>query len=127
MKTVTETIVVADHQLLSVDPLPDLAQAPKLYGPFTDDHLPEIWHVIRDNAMDNIVFRAADGGVYVLEARDFKADKRVWRFAKEGESIRVGELSGTVLEVDNEWCTDRRFDTNYTLMGLEQAAADARA
>jgi hypothetical protein len=126
MKTVTEDIIVAHNKLRSVDSMEDLALAPKLYGPFEEEHLKEIWPLIRRNGKDNIVFTTQDGSVYVLEARDFKADKRAWGFAKRGEGIRVGDLAGTIIDVDNEWFTDRNFEKNLSLAGLETLAAEAR-
>jgi hypothetical protein len=126
MKTVTETITVAEYTLRSVDAMEDLAQAPKLYGPFEQEHLAQIWPLIRSNGKDNIVFNLEDGSVYVLEARDFKADKRSWGFAKRGERIRVGDLTGTIIEVDNEWFTNRNFEQNRSLAGLEAMVAEER-
>ena len=126
MKTVTEAIIVAEHTLQSHDSQQDLAKAPKMYGPFEESHLPEIWPLIRKNGKDNIVFGTEGGDIYVLEARDFKSDTRTWGFAKKGESIRVGDLSGTIIDVDNEWFTERNFERNLSLAGLETIAAEAR-
>lgn len=127
MKTVTDAILVEDRTLVSVDSLQDLARAPLLYGPFGQEHMDEIWLLIRRNGKDNIVFGTADGDVYVLEARDFSAESKGWgAFAKKGESITIGALSGTVTAVDNEWFTDRNFEQNHSLAGLEAIAAKAR-
>ena len=52
--------------------------------------------------------------------------KRGWGFAKRGERIRVGDLKGTIIDVDNEWFTDRNFEENRSLAGLEAMAAEAR-
>jgi hypothetical protein len=126
MKTVTEAIVVAEHTLQSIDAQQDLARAPLLYGPFDDSHLPEIQPLIRRNGKDNIVFKTESGDVYVLEARDFSSETRSWGFARKGESITVGDLSGTVIDVDNEWFTERNFEQNHSLAGLEKMAQKAR-
>ena len=126
MKTVTETIIVAEHTLQSVDSQQDLARAPRLYGPFDLSHLPEIQPLIRRNGKDNILFSVEGGDVYVLEARDFKTAGRSGGFAKKGERIQVGELSGTVIDVDNEWFTERNFEKNHALAGLEATVARAR-
>ena len=127
MKTVTDAIVVAQHTLMSVDSMKDLARAPKIYGPFGQEHLKEIQPLIKRNGKDNIIFSVANGDVYVLEARDFSSETRGWgAFAKRGESIRVGDLSGTIMDVDNEWFTDRNFEQNHSLAGLEAMVAKAR-
>lgn len=65
---------------------------------------------LKDNNLDEIVFRTAEGDRYVIYADELIGDAHV------GDPISVGALQGTVELVDDEW-NENRVAAGFVVVG----------